>query len=261
MNFFRFLAIVSVMSCLSAGGCDQNKSDVAKAPAASSSTDAAAKPSDADMKDLNEFLKKDKPASASGTAALPPGHPPLEGAAPAQPAGALPAGHPPIEGGAPKAAKGTLKYDAPADWKSEQVKSSMRIAQYLIPRSEGDAQDGQMIVFHFGPGQGGPTDMNIARWKNMFTTKEGQPVADDVAKIEKRQVGGLNVTTLDVAGIYNDPMMMQSGGAKIEGDARLLAAVVETPGGSYFLKAVGPIKTISAQEGPFKKLVDSVRME
>jgi hypothetical protein len=69
------------------------------------------------------------------------------------------------------------------------------------------------------------------------------------------------VTTLDVAGMYNDPMMMQSGGTKIEGAARLLAAIVETPNGSYFFKAVGPKETISAHEGSFRKLVESVRLE
>lgn len=258
---FEFLIVASLLIAVTVSGCDQNKTDVAKEPAAAKSTDTAAKPSDADIKDLNEFLKKDQQPAAGGTAALPPGHPPLDGSAPAQAGGGMPAGHPPVDGATPAAAKGTLKYDAPADWKSEQVRSSMRLAQYLIPRAEGDAQDGQMIVFHFGPGQGGPTDMNIARWKAMFTGKDGQPAGDDVAKVEKRQVAGLNVTTLDVSGIYNDPMMMQSGGAKIDGEARMLAAVVETPGGSYFLKAVGPLKTMSVQTESFSKLVESIRME
>lgn len=262
MTITRCCLCLGVLGLFAIVGCEQNKPSVSKSTATANSTEDGAKPSDADIQDLNEFLKKDQPA-AGGTAALPPGHPPIDGsaAAPARPTGELPSGHPPVGGDAPPAARSELKYEAPKDWKSEPVKSSMRVAQYMIPRAEGDTQDGQMIVFHFGPGQGGPTDMNIERWRNMFSTEDGQPVGADGAKVEKKQVAGLNVTTLDVSGLYNDPMMMQSGGTRIDGQARLLAAIVETPGGPYFFKAVGQNRTISAQVENFNSLVESVKAE
>lgn len=256
MMLTRYLLVAGFL--LGMGACDRNKPEAAKpAPAPTE-----AKPSDADANDLHAFLRKDQTA-ATDASALPPGHPPIgDDQRPPQPAaGELPPGHPPIEGAEAAAPAGRLHFDPPIDWKPETVTSTMRIAQFLIPRVEGDKQDGQMIVFHFGPGQGGPTDMNIARWKGMFTTPDGQPVADSEAKIEKLTINGLPVTTLDVSGLYSDPMMMQSGGAPIEGPARLLAAIVETRAGPYFFKAVGPKDTISAQEANFTTLVNSVKPE
>jgi len=247
------LAILLVVAA-----CEKSETPPAKSTdkPATAATDAASGDKGGD--DLGAFLSKDKPAGGGG--ALPPGHPPIEGAPQAgapQAAQGMPPSHPPVgedDAGAP-----ALKWDPPIEWKPEQVTSSMRVAQYLIPRSEGDDQDGQMIVFHFGAGQGGPTDMNIARWKSFFSTADGSPVGDDASKIEKSEISGMKVTVLDVAGKYSDPMMAQSGGKPIEGDARLLAAIVEAPGGSWFFKAVGPKKTIGENEPAFRKLVSSIK--
>lgn len=261
MLYLRLNWIVCFVVALGlSGGCEKSKPETAKS---TSSPTFEAMPSDAGKEDLQAFLRKDQPA---GTAALPSGHPPIGDAhRPPSPAGsdALPPGHPPLVGAdaAAAAPAARLHFDPPVEWKPEPVSSSMRVAQFLIPRIDGETQDGQMIVFHFGPGQGGPTDMNIARWKGMFTTPDGEPVGDDAARIEKTKVGDFTVTTLDVAGIYNDPMMLQSGGAPVQGVARMLAAIVETPGGPYFFKAVGPVGTITENVTAFKEMVNSVKQE
>lgn len=247
------LAVVLMVSA-----CEKKDAPPAKSTdkPATEAVDAAAGDQGGD--DLGAFLSKDKPAGGGG--ALPPGHPPIDGAAKTaapQAAQGMPPSHPPVGDSAAEAP--ALHWDQPTEWKPEQVTSSMRVAQYQISRSEGDDQDGQMIVFHFGAGQGGPTDMNIARWKSFFTAADGSPVGDDAAKIEKSEISGMKVTTLDVSGKYSDPMMAQSGGKPIDGEARLLAAIVETPGGSWFFKAVGPKKTIGDNEPVFRKLISSIK--
>lgn len=248
---FSFVSMVALTSFIVAA-CEKNEAPPAK------STTPAAKSDDEQSGDaLGDFLNKDKSGSGS---ALPPGHPPVAGtattAAP-QSAQGMPASHPPVGGETEKVA--ALRFDPPTEWKAEQVTSQMRIAQYLIPRSGGDEQDGQMIVFHFGAGQGGPIDMNIARWRNFFTTADGNPVGDDVAKVEKTEVSGMKVTILDVSGKYNDPMMAQSGGKPINGEARLLGAIVEAPSGSWFFKAVGPKATMTENEKVFRRVISSVK--
>lgn len=251
------LIAVGLTSLFLVAGCEKKETPPAKAAEKSSEPKSEASGSDSSGDDLGAFLSKDKPAD---TGALPPGHPPISGGQTgvSQASPSMPPSHPPV-GDDSGAAATALRYEPPLEWKPEPVSSSMRDAQFLIPRAEGDAQDGQFVLFHFGAGQGGPIDMNIARWRNMFTTADGQPVGDDVAKVEKTQVSGMTVTRLDVSGNYSDPMMVRSGGKPIEGEARMLAAIVEAPSGAWFFKAVGPKKTITAQEQAFHKMIESVK--
>ena len=88
---------------------------------------------------------------------------------------------------------------------------------------------------------------------------ETGPRGSQVTKVEKTEISGMRVTKLDVSGNYSDPMMVRSGGEPIEGEARMLAAIVEAPSGSWFFKAVGPKKTITAHEQSFHKMIESVK--
>lgn len=226
------------------------------------------------LQGLAEFLNKDAPQSGSAamntaqkspSGSLPPGHPPLGGTPTTQPADTgMPPGHPPLGAGQPimpPADEGVvpLKYDAPAGWKSQPVTSAMRKAQFLLPRAAGDSEDGQMIVFQFGKGQGGAVEMNIQRWVGMFTTKDGQPISGDAVKRETREVGGLKVTTLDVSGNFADAMMGLGGAAAPKENYRMLAAIVETPDGPWFFKGVGPDATMNSHRDEFVKMLDTVR--
>jgi hypothetical protein len=56
-------------------------------------------------------------------------------------------------------------------------------------------------------------------------------------------------------------MRARSGGTPIAGEARLLAAIVETPKGRYFFKAIGPRATINVNETAFENLVASLRLK
>ena len=266
MNSWTRTLAIGCMCCIVVGtACERKPAQPAKTPPPPPAAPAQGN----DMKGLAEFLSKDgstggSTAMKSPSGALPPGHPPLGGTATTQPAATgMPPGHPPLGAGQPMMPPGDegvvpLKYDAPAEWKSQPVTSAMRKAQFLLPRATGDSEDGQMIVFQFGKGQGGAVEMNIQRWVGMFTTKDGQPISGDAVKRETREVGGLKVTTLDVSGNFADAMMGMSAGAP-KANYRMLAAIIETPDGPWVFKGVGPEATMQSHQQPFIKMLETIK--
>ena len=139
--------------------------------------------------------------------------------------------------------KSSLKFTVPPGWIEEERTSSMRVAQYRLTRAEGDTENGSVVLYYFGPGQGGSTAANIERWVGQM--KQADDGSKAVAKEEHFEVNGLKVTTVDVAGTYVAETTPGSGTFENKPGYRLLAAVVETPNGPYFLKLVGPEKTVT----------------
>jgi len=135
----------------------------------------------------------------------------------------------------------SLKFTVPAGWVEEERTSSMRVAQYRLPKVAGDAEDASLVLYYFGQGQGGSTAANIERWVGQMKQ------ADDSskAKEENFETNGLKVTTVDVSGTYIAETAPGSGTFHHNPGYRLRAAVVETPKGSYFVKLVGPEKTVT----------------
>ena len=43
-----------------------------------------------------------------------------------------------------------LHYDAPNDWIEQPSESPMRVTEFQLPRVPGDAEDAELVVFHFG---------------------------------------------------------------------------------------------------------------
>jgi hypothetical protein len=140
-------------------------------------------------------------------------------------------------------ASGELRYTAPADWVKEQPTSAMRVAQYKLPKAEGDGEDAALVIYFFGATQGGSTQANIDRWISQIQQPDGSS-SKDKAKSETTTINGLKVTTVDVAGTYTAEMAPGSGTQRNDANYRLRAAVIETSKGNYFLKLVGPAKTM-----------------
>lgn len=148
-----------------------------------------------------------------------------------------------------------LKWTRPAGWNAETGTRPMRAATYTIPAAAGDKETAECAVYFFGEGGGGSIDANMARWKNQFHAPGGKP-AD--AKIGKRIVHGLPVTTIDVSGEYSGmggPMVAEK---TLKPAYRMLGAIVEGPGGNVFFKFTGPAKTVSTNEPKFELLLSSV---
>jgi hypothetical protein len=150
-----------------------------------------------------------------------------------------------------------LKWTAPAGWTS-QGRTSMRAATYAFPATPGDNGPSECVVYFFGAGQGGTIEANLDRWKGQFTQPDGKPAA---AKVEKRTIHGLPVTTIETAGNYSGMggPMAQSHAA--QPGYRMLGAIVEGPGGNLFLKLTGPGKAITGRRAQFEQLLNSFAKE
>jgi len=143
----------------------------------------------------------------------------------------------------PASATGELRYTAPDGWVKEQPTSAMRVAQYKLPKAEGDTEDAVLVVYFFGATQGGAVQANIDRWVSQMHQPDGSD-SKDKAKTEASTINGLKVTTVDVSGTYTAEMAPGTPGQRNDANYRMRAAVIETPKGNYFLKLVGPAKTM-----------------
>jgi hypothetical protein len=150
---------------------------------------------------------------------------------------------------------GSLKYRAPDGWKAEQPTSSMRAAQFLLPRAEGDAEDASLVLYYF-QGGGGSVQDNLDRWAGQMQQADGSS-SKEKSKTSRMKVAGMNVTVMDVSGTYTAEMMPGSGDRHNKPGYRMRAAVIETPRGPYFVKLTGPEKTISRWDQSFDSFINS----
>ena len=158
-----------------------------------------------------------------------------------------------------RAQEPALTFDPPPEWIAVPVSSPMRVAQFTLPKTAGDAEDAELTIFYFG-GAGGTVEANLERWTGQMLQPDGRRSAT-VATTTAFVAGDLAVTLLDVPGIYAAEVRPGSGMRYHKPDFRLKAAVVETPAGPYFFKLVGPARTVAAWEEPFVALLESVRFD
>jgi len=238
--------VVVLTAALIPSGC---RKDDSAAPTASS-TSTAAEPS--------------SPAAAPSQAELPPGHPPLTGAAPTEASAAptpgaeqLPTGHPPIEqappvapppSGAATVADGKLEvaglsFEVPEGWLVQKPTSSMRAAQYGLP---GDAGAAELAVF---AGIGGSAQLNIDRWISQFKNPT-DPQAKPESEVQTFQKGGLKISIARATGTFGGTVMAPGAPAAAPKSSQsLFGLIVEGgPQGILFVKAVGPEATVKAQD-------------
>lgn len=152
-----------------------------------------------------------------------------------------------------------LTYNTPASWKTVTTSSSMRVAQFVVPRAAGDTQDAEFVVYYFG-GAGGSIEANIERWIGQMQQPNGQP-SSAAAKRQSLTINGLKVTVVDVPGTYVAEVTPGSPQRHNSANFHLRAAVIETPNGPYFIKLTGPAKTVAASEGAVDAFLKSVRFQ
>jgi hypothetical protein len=150
-----------------------------------------------------------------------------------------------------------LAFDPPPAWQSRPAASAMRVAEFVVPRAPGDAEDGEVIIYYFGA-NGGSVDANVDRWIGQMQQPDGSS-SRDKARRETLTVNGLKVHSVDVSGTYVAEMRPGSTERYNKPGFRLRAAVVETPRGPYYIKMTGPAKTIAAADADFKALLASLR--
>lgn len=145
----------------------------------------------------------------------------------------------PLPGVAGEAA--ALHFELPAGWESLPPSSGMRLAEVRVPGPAGPAE---LLVFHFGPGNGGGVEDNISRWLGQLELAPGSRPERGAFEAE-----GLRVTWIEAPGTLL-PSNMGSGPASPTPGQRLIGAVVEGAGGPWFFKLTGPDGTVAAAREP-----------
>ena len=152
-----------------------------------------------------------------------------------------------------------LTWSAPSAWKTVPTTSSMRVAQFALPRAAGDALDAELVVYYFGR-SAGSVDANIQRWIGQMQQPDGKP-SSAVARQSKRTVNGLAVTLVDVSGTYVAEVSPGSTERHNSPNFRLRAAVIETANGPYFIKLTGPARTVAAHEKHVEQFLGSLKYQ
>ena len=142
---------------------------------------------------------------------------------------------------------GTLRLTAPDDWIRRPPRSGFTLAEFSLPRSEGDAADGRLTVTLAG----GTVKANAARWRQQFG---GEPEEESEKELE---VAGLRVTVVDFSGDYTAghgvfaPMEQKS-------SFRVLGAIFPVGDQFGFIKLTGPKKTVADHADAFHAFVRSL---
>jgi hypothetical protein len=152
---------------------------------------------------------------------------------------------------------GGLAFTAPAAWRARPAASAMRVAEFVVPKAPGDAEDAEVIVYFFGT-SAGSVDANIDRWIAQMQQPDGS-ASKDKARRDTQTIHGLKVTMVDLAGTYVAEMRPGATERYNKPGFRLRAAVIETPRGPYYIKMTGPAATMAAADADFKTFLSTLR--
>jgi hypothetical protein len=152
---------------------------------------------------------------------------------------------------------GGLTFEAPPAWKSSPPDSSMRRAQLKVQPMDGDDYAAELVVFAF-PGGAGTVEANIERWRKLFKDKDGNPPEAITKKVKGKNVDVMRVET---SGHYYPAKFPGRPAEPDRPDARLLGAIVIGDGISFFIRMVGPNKTMNKISAEFDALLGSLKLE
>ncbi len=149
-----------------------------------------------------------------------------------------------------------LTFQVPKSWKSSPPTSSMRRAQLTVEPAEGDDYPAEMIVYAF-PGGAGSVEQNLARWQTQFKDEKGEP-----PKIESNKVRGKNVevTRAEIRGEYHPPQFPGQAPQPVRKDARMLAAIVMGDDASFYIRMIGPDKTMTKLRPEFDEMLRTIQL-
>jgi hypothetical protein len=136
-------------------------------------------------------------------------------------------------------ADGAVLLKAPGHWKKLQPKINMIEAEFAVPKLEADETNGRV---------------NIERWHGQFEMEKepAEPVVKEVNKVK--------VHLVDLSGTYLDTMGNPAGPKSKKENYRMLAAIIETSEGNYYVKCYGPAATMEKNVEAFNKMIESVRV-
>ena len=220
-------AVASVLTFLALAllaGCDDRKTDFEPAP-------EPRHPAMTHAPDVRPGSPHEGHSSG-----LPPGHPPMGGGPAAGSAsGAVP--------DTPLVRAGPVELVGREGWLRRAPSSNFVIAEFVLPRVEGDPDDGRITV----SSAGGSVEANVMRWQNQF---QGSPPVST----EKKDIAGLPVVVVRIEGTF-----LSRSGPEAP-NTKMWAAIISVPGGNQnvFLKATGPKRTMDHWDASLGEFLESM---
>lgn len=143
-----------------------------------------------------------------------------------------------------------LKATPPKEWKTKEAPPTAmsRVATYALPMADGDKEDAELIVFHFTT-NAGSVEANLERQRALFLPAEGKDKVDE--KKTDVKVGTVKATQQDLSGTFKKkPFPMSDKFTPIK-DYRQIYVVLDDKDGQYFIKLLGPAKTVEKHKKSF----------
>lgn len=147
-----------------------------------------------------------------------------------------------------------VSWIVPEGWTERDPANAMRKAEYSINGPGGSAE---LIVYYFGPGQGGGALQNARRWSEQFVQPDGSSTTA-ATTISDASTESMEIVRVEVTGTYN-------GGVSIGGRPpppaegyMLLGAVASGTDANWFFKLTGPEATVRDQQEEFAALLASL---
>ena len=140
----------------------------------------------------------------------------------------------------------------PTAWTWVKPSMQFRTLQYQVCNSGPGkvAPCADLIVSVFKLGDGGSVDANIGRWKNQFQNADGSPAEPTRSQ---RVVAGASVTRVDLKGAWKGMGMGEA-----QNNSEQLAAAIELPQETIYIRMVGPESTVEAARKDFEAMVDGL---
>jgi len=169
---------------------------------------------------------------------------------------------------------GALRLAIPRHWVGLGPRARMRLTEFRLgkARPAGEAvrflaeipmQPGavwgpraELAVFHFGRGGAGDDESVIRRWIAQFALKRPGVDVDRRVRIRDGRRGGQPYTLVDASGTYyHDVGPAFRVEVELVPRVRMLAAILATPEGPYYVKLTGPAPIVAAAEPAFRTAV------
>jgi hypothetical protein len=115
------------------------------------------------------------------------------------------------------------------------------------------------VVTFFG-GQGGTVQANFDRWLTQMQQPDGR-ASKDVAKTSVLKTHDLTLSIMDLPGTFVAEIAPGSSEHFNKPGFHLRAAVIEGKGGPYFIRLVGPAKTVAKWDASVQAFFKSLRVE
>ena len=137
---------------------------------------------------------------------------------------------------------GEITIKLPTNWIQQAPSNRLRLAQFAMPAAAGDEQPAELSIFAFGAGA--TVAQQVQRWRGQF-----EPTGRQFKGSRGKSPLGEYIF-VQLSGTFNKPAGRRT--TPLPG-ARMLMVMIAVAGkGNYFLKLVGPEKTVSAGSQAFR---------